>query len=128
MKRIPAFIIVLAMMFFLCACGAREVGVPPTSLSFFPEAWIIVILIAVIAAFIILCVKEQSKGDKTKDEVGLKGTIPGDNNQFGINKSKVHQKSLDMLYAEAHSMWSCPHCETLNNNTVQFCNACGMKK
>ena len=39
-----------------------------------------------------------------------------------------NQRSLDAEYALSHGMWVCERCETLNENTLYNCKACGASK
>ena len=48
-------------------------------------------------------------------------------NQSTASKiEKPHIKTEDELYADAHNMWVCRHCETLNASYKTHCEACGM--
>ena len=39
--------------------------------------------------------------------------------------SGVDQKSIDKHYADQSGKWVCRYCETLNHNTLGYCQACG---
>ena len=47
------------------------------------------------------------------------------NSVSGASKHTGPTKTLDQIYADGHAMWSCPYCETLNDNREGKCLACG---
>ena len=76
--------------------------------------------------------KEELEAKKAAENTELKVSIPG----AAVPKPKASestakknpQKSSDALYAEAHNLWVCKHCETLNKSASHNCIACGTKK
>ncbi len=54
--------------------------------------------------------------------VPLKNTSPKSKHPIKV------QKTDDMIYAELHRMWICPHCETINETHTLKCAACGYPK
>lgn len=105
--------------------------------------FLIIVALLIIGAIIFFTTKDDShKTEKPTESMkpvepvkpveptsGLKINIP---NVEPVTKPvahiTVHQKSLDMIYAETHDMWSCSHCETLNDNWSVSCIACGAGK
>ena len=97
-----------------------------------------IIFILILIGAVILIISRSAKNakekraeeEKRKEESGLKVNIPGVEKakKPEAKGNKANQKSLDMLYAEVHGMWSCPHCETLNDEMTLYCSACGAKK
>lgn len=76
--------------------------------------------------------KEELEAKKAAENSELKVTIPGASSPKPKapepSTKKNPQKTSDALYAEAHNMWVCKHCETLNNSGARNCIACGTKK
>lgn len=72
---------------------------------------------------------EEPEEHPKENKSGLKGDL-ADGTAFShpVNHGvKASKQSLDALYAEAHGLWVCRHCETMNDNYAPNCVACGYK-
>lgn len=41
---------------------------------------------------------------------------------------KRDEKTMDEHFARAHGQWVCSYCETLNDETLNTCRACGQRR
>lgn len=102
-----------------------------------PSFLLTLFLIAIcIISGIVIAVKKGSNQKETKEAAEpMKCSIPGVVQQEEP-KPREHrpqektnaQKSVDELYAEAHNMWICGCCETLNSYSSAWCVACGSER
>lgn len=59
---------------------------------------------------------------------GTSGNTVRGTSRTAASSANANQRSLDEIYAQKNKLWVCKHCETMNEQGIATCRACGSSR
>ncbi len=95
-------------------------------------AVVLAVLLSTLIVLILIAVRRSAAAKKARPAAPAAYrppvTVPPPQAAIPVREDHTDGKTMDEHYARVHGQWVCPFCETLNDDTLAVCRACGQTR